>query len=528
MSLIEAARELLQEVQRGDNSKPRDTKQPRDPQPVVVRLSDVEPEEVFWLWEPYIPLGKLTFLEGDPGIGKTWLALQLAAIISRGDPFPGPDGVPRERREPGNVVYLTAEDGLADTLRPRLDKAGADTKRVFALTGYEEYDEETGNSQTRAVTLKSLEVIEGVLIGIRPVLLVVDPLQAYLGAGVDMHRANEVRPVLAGLAALAERHKCAVLCIRHLGKSQQDRVIYRGLGSIDFAAAARSILLVGEHPEKKRRRVLAQAKSSLAAQGPSIEFEITDDGFYWCGVSDISPEQLVSAPRTEEERSAVDEAVEFIQEALSDGPRPADDVLKEARKAGIAEKTLNRAKTKLGIKVRRIGITGKRGGGTWFWYLDGQDDFLNKTDIRTNVGHLNQNLRTLDTPSFPEIDLDGHVTILKKSPENPNSQGFRGLDLDGQNEPLGKSYLDCYFGNLNEGLWERLLDNVQSEVRELLEFAKACGAKLVYSPNGWRIDAEGVLGNDYHSWLEALKPYNDNLQAALALLPAPGAEAVDI
>ncbi|BAF61058.1 MAG: AAA family ATPase [Pelotomaculum sp.] len=279
--------------------------------PVIVRLAEVEPEEVAWLWEPYIPLGKLTILEGDPGVGKTWLALQLAAIVSRGDPFPGLDGVPRERREPANVVYLSAEDGLADTLRPRLDKAGADVNRVYALTGWE------GKSKTGSITLLALDVIETALQQVKPALVVVDPLQAYLGAGVDMHRANEVRPVLAGLAALAERYKCAALCIRHLGKSQQDRAIYRGLGSIDFAAAARSILLVGQHPDDEHRRVLAQSKNSLAAKGVSIAFELREDGFFWCGLSDITVEALLAVPRSEEEKSAVDEAAGFLREALA-------------------------------------------------------------------------------------------------------------------------------------------------------------------------------------------------------------------
>ena len=228
--------------------------------PLIVRLGEVEPEKVAWLWEPYIPLGKLTILEGDPGIGKTWLSLKIAAIISRGDTFPGAEGIPRMQREPANVVYLSAEDGLADTLRPRLDKAGADANRIYALTGWEEVDPETGRRKNGSISLAALDVIETALMQIKPNLVVVDPIQAYLGAGVDMHRANEVRPVLAGLAALAEKHKFAALCIRHLGKSGQDRVIYRGLGSIDFAAAARSILLVGQHPDDERRRVLAQQK----------------------------------------------------------------------------------------------------------------------------------------------------------------------------------------------------------------------------------------------------------------------------
>lgn len=338
-------------------------------EPIITRLADVTPEDVEWLWGPYIPRGKLTILEGDPGVGKTWLALTIAAIVSRGWPFPGQDGVPHGQGEPANVLYLSAEDGLADTLRPRLDAAGADVGRVFALTGWRGVDPETGEEQSGAITLAHLPAIEEALQQTQPALVVVDPLQAYLGAGIDMHRANEVRPVLAGLAALAEKHKCAVLCIRHLGKAPQDRAVYRGLGSIDFAAAARSILLVGQDPEDERGRVLAQVKNSLAPLGPSLAFELRDGKLFWCGMSQVTAEALLAPPRSEEEKSALEETVDFLQEALGDGPRPAEEVLKEARKLNIAERTLNRAKAQAGVRVYRVGAAGKRGGGTWYWDL---------------------------------------------------------------------------------------------------------------------------------------------------------------
>lgn len=164
------------------------------------------------------------------------------------------------------MIYLTAEDGLADTLRPRLDAAGADVSRVLALTGWQAGEKSGG------IMLQDLDVLERTLERVHPVLVVVDPLQAYIGAGVDMHRANETRPVLAGLTALAERFGCAVLVVRHLTKAPTDRAVYRGLGSIDIAAVARSILLVGPDPddETRVRRVVAHVKSSLAPAGPSV------------------------------------------------------------------------------------------------------------------------------------------------------------------------------------------------------------------------------------------------------------------
>ena len=423
------------------------------PRPVIVRLAEVEPEEVAWLWEPYIPLGKLTILEGDPGVGKTWLALQLAAIVSRGAPFPGPDGVPKERREPANVVYLSAEDGLADTLRPRLDKAGADVSRVFALTGWEGVDPETGQKKAGSITLAALDVIEAALRQVKPALVVVDPIQAYMGAGVDMHRANEVRPVLAGLAALAERYKCAALCIRHLGKSQQDRAIYRGLGSIDFAAAARSILLVGQHPEDERKRVLAQSKNSLAAKGASIAFELREDGFFWCGVANVTAEALLAPAKSEEEKSAVDEAADFLREALADGPRPAKEVIKEAGSLGINEKSLRRAMDmgKVPVGKRRIN-TGTRGSGFWEWYLqDGQDGHLEESPLNTSFVHLEKSPGSLDTQEILQHGQEKTLSILKKA---SNDKGLKPFLQDGQNEPLEGNLQDGQDGHLNIEVFE--------------------------------------------------------------------------
>lgn len=427
---------------------------PNERKPVLVQMQTVAPQEVSWLWRPYVPAGKLTILEGDPGVGKSFLALQLAAIVSRGDPFPGQDGVPAERREPGTVIYLSAEDGLADTLRPRLDKVGADVGKVFVLTGWESTNSETGEKTIGAVSLAALDVIEAALQQVRPKLLVVDPIQAYVGPGIDFHRANEVRPVLAGLAALAEKYECAVLCIRHLGKGQQGRAIYRGLGSIDFAAAARSVLLVGQHPNDERRRVLAQVKNSLAPLGASLTFELQEQGFRWGGITDISADALLAAPETEDEKTALQEAIEFLRQTLADGPLPAQEVLAEARKCGIAERTIHRAKAQAGVKTKRQGEPGKRGGGTWYWYLDldCQDAVLNEKPIKINVGNLNRNPQTLQRQGFQATDLDCHTATLIESPQSLQRRGFQGLDLDCQTERLGKKQQKAGDGTLNSVL----------------------------------------------------------------------------
>jgi putative DNA primase/helicase len=249
---------------------------PHARRPVLISMADVEPEPVTWLWEPYIPLGKVTILEGDPGEGKTWLALTIAAAVSCGrTPYSG------EPRSPADVIYLTAEDGLGDTLRPRLEVSGADLTRIHCLTGWASTMDD-GKEVSGCVTLADVELLEQVLADRRPALLVIDPLQAYIGAQVDIHRANETRPILTGLAVLAARYGCAILIIRHLSKASQDRAVYRGLGSIDFSAAVRSVLMAGKNPERPAdtsSHVMAHAKSNLAPIGESLTYETREGRF---------------------------------------------------------------------------------------------------------------------------------------------------------------------------------------------------------------------------------------------------------
>lgn len=328
--------------------------------PVIVCIADVQREEVQWLWKHRIPKGKLTLIDGDPSTGKSWLSLAIASALSRGFSLPGDDG-PAER-EPANVLLLTAEDGLADTIRPRLESMEADLSRVRVLKAIREK-----NGQERHLSLKNdLILIEGELAKTPYALIIIDPLNAYLGTEIDPNKDTALRAILTPLTQMAERYNVAILAIRHLTKSPRDRAIYRGLGTIGYTAAARVVHLVGVNPKKPQERVITCIKNNLALHPPAIAFEVTGDGcFYWKGETDVTAETLLGPEPSGEERGALGEAEAFLRVALLEGPRKVEDLKKEAKDAGIAPRTLERAKYSLGISSRKEGGTGE----PWTWGL---------------------------------------------------------------------------------------------------------------------------------------------------------------
>ncbi|WP_273843177.1 AAA family ATPase [Rubrobacter calidifluminis] len=332
----------------------------------VTPLDAVEPEEVSWLWPGRIPLGKITLIDGDPGTGKSAMTTDLAARVTRGRMWPDGAQCPA-----GGVVLLSAEDGLADTIRPRLDAAGADTSKILALTAVRD---ERGHERQLAIP-EDLDLIEDAVRSVGALLVVIDPLMAYLAGDVNSHRDQDVRRALAPLAHLAERTGAAVVVVRHLNKAQGGNPIYRGGGSIGIVGAARAGMLVAKDPEDERRRVLAPVKSNLAPPAPSLLFSLTQAHksgavrVEWHGESNHDAASLLSAPQDPEERSALDEAKELLGELLADGEVEASAVMAEARRAQISERTLKRAKRELGILSERRGDCNKRGGGTWFWKL---------------------------------------------------------------------------------------------------------------------------------------------------------------
>lgn len=318
----------------------------------VVCMADVKPETVRWLWHPYIALGKLTLLEGDPGIGKSTLTCALTSAVTNGRGFPG-----AEAFEPANVLMLSAEDGLADTLRPRLDAVSADASRVMAL------------GEPLTLDTSGMIKLEAAIIEYNPKLVIIDPLFAYTGGKTDIHRANECRAISAPLAAIAERQGCAIIAVRHLGKSRGGgHALNAGIGSIDFVAAARSVLLAGQEPNDPTKRAVVQTKNNLAPIGEAVGYTIEGGKFYWTGASTLTAGVILSMPSDEEERGTLAEAKDFLLAALSGGTRDSKALKDEARQAGVSGRTLFRAKKALKVKAEKIGLPGTD-GQKWVWKL---------------------------------------------------------------------------------------------------------------------------------------------------------------
>lgn len=317
----------------------------------LIYMDQVEVEEIEWLFYPFIPYGKVTIIQGDPGEGKTTVVLQIIAKLTKGEAILSETSEGKSEEigvEPINVIYQTAEDGLGDTIKPRLLAAGADCFRVLVI-----------DDQEQPLTMVDAR-LEEAIIQTKARLVVLDPIQGFLGVGVDMHRANEIRPLMKRISVLAEKYQCAIILIGHMNKNSNGKSSYRGLGSIDFQAAARSVLIVGRVKDEPEIRVICHVKSSLAPEGDAIAFRLDKEkGFHWIGKYDISVEDLLSGDgRGQKIRSAK----EFLKEILANGSMEQAKIAEEAEERGIKKKTLWNAKKELQIDSVKI-------GNKWFWML---------------------------------------------------------------------------------------------------------------------------------------------------------------
>lgn len=320
-------------------------KEPSKPETVkIIRMSDVELTPVEWLWKPYLPFGKLSVLQGNPGEGKTYFAMHLAAACTSGKLLPN-----MERMEPFNVIYQTAEDGLGDTVKPRLIEAGADLDRVLVID----------DSEVQ-LTLSD-ERIEKAIVENNARLVIIDPIQAYLGADVDMNRANEVRPIFMRLGQVAQRTGCAILLIGHLNKAAGMQSLQRGLGSIDIAAAVRSVMFIGKLKHDPTMRILTHEKSSLAPPGVSLAFSLGDEGgFRWVGEYDITADEMLSGIEPQRE-TKTQQAKDLICALLAGGKQVlSEDIDKAALERGIPGRTVRDAKRELGDALKSKIVEGRK------------------------------------------------------------------------------------------------------------------------------------------------------------------------
>ena len=315
----------------------------------MIRMSEVQQTEVEWLWYPYIPFGKLTIIQGNPGEGKTFFAMQLAAACTNRKFLPQ-----MEPFEPFNMIFQTAEDGLGDTVKPRLLSAEADLERVLVI-------DDADNPLTLAD-----ERIENAIRENNARLVIIDPLQAFLGANVDMNRANEVRPIFRRLADVAQATNCAIVMIGHLNKAAGSQSTYRGLGSIDITAVVRSLLFIGKVRTDPTTRVIVHEKSSLAPPGQSLAFSLGDEKeFRWIGAYDISAEDLLAGGEGSKTELKQEQAVKLIEEFLSEGKKVSiAEINKEAAERGISERTVRLARNSMGDKI----ASERQGKDWWIWF----------------------------------------------------------------------------------------------------------------------------------------------------------------
>ena len=328
----------------------------------LVRLSQVAPEAVAWLWPGRIPRGKVTLLEGDPGLGKTTLLCDLAAAVSAGRGIAGGPVSP-----PANVILLTGEDGLADTIRPRLDSAGADSERVFAWESHSV----AGNGGRLISLPEDTQRLASEVNQTKAALVLIDVLDAFLSNSVDSYKNHDVRRALTPLAQLADTTGAAIVAVRHLRKGASARAVHSGQGSIGIIGAARAALLLEQDPDDPEGRILAVVKCNVGRAGPSLGFKIesSPDGtaprLAWTGERPYSADDLTARRGLKEpwgRPPALSEGAAFLSAHLATGPALKSELCCLAEAEGLTPRTLERAAREIGVQSHKDGF-GR--GTTW-------------------------------------------------------------------------------------------------------------------------------------------------------------------
>ncbi len=316
----------------------------------LVCMDDVEEKELKWLYCPYIPRGKITLCSAHPGSGKTWVMCYAVACVSTGKQF---FNVSPFDLKPENAMYITAEDGLGDTIKRRLRSCGANMKNVYSILD--------PNAEMTFENPKLEEIIKEV----RPALLVMDPMQAYIGANVEMNAANKTRPVLTRLASLAERYDTAIVLVCHLNKNEKGSSITRTIGSMDIPGIARSSIAIGNVPNEEFQKFMSHEKSSNMQQGKTKLFHIDPDrgGIVIDGESNLTMDEYNSLRNSNHRKNTDIEAAKlFLLDQIPDGKRLASELRNLGEANGFSYDTLNRARSELNIESKKDGF-----GGPCYW-----------------------------------------------------------------------------------------------------------------------------------------------------------------
>lgn len=314
----------------------------------IIRASDITPKDVSWLWYPFIPFGKVTLVQGDPGDGKSTFMLTVAALLTRGKPLPFTETA----HEPMTVIYQTTEDDADDTIVPRFIKADGDRDRLLFIS-----------EKDRALTFEDERIDEAVRrTGAK--LLILDPLSSYIG-DCQINAANEVRPRFNHLIQLAKETGCAVVIINHLNKMMGIKAIYRTPGSIDVVGSVRSALLIGRSKDSEDERVMVQQKANLAPTGAAIVFSLDENGVTFLREAEQTADELLAVfPKSGGRPNLkTQEAVEFIRDLLSDGEmHEASECETKLHEAGISKSTAKVARKMLGVVATKPHFS-------WYWQL---------------------------------------------------------------------------------------------------------------------------------------------------------------
>jgi AAA domain len=328
----------------------------------AVRAADIAPSSVSWLWEPYLAYGKLAAIDGEPEAGKSFVTIDIAARLSRGAPPPGGTAP----MKPGVALFLNAEDNARDTILPRLAAAGADLERVRILAA-------PGLGLPRMPQFPAdLPALGRAIREHGAEFVVIDPMMAFLPPAVNANNDQSIRTALTPLADLAAETHAVVVLVRHPRKAGGVSAVYRGAGSVGIMGAVRTGLMIAQHPDDPDLRVLAMPKTNIGLPGRSLGFRLRPGAgvgqtvVEWCGPVDVTAQDLWGGPPARAGRATRDRAVEWLRLFLANGERVMTEVVKAAAAAGIAERTLYRAKEALGVKSRMA----HRGGGPEYWWRD--------------------------------------------------------------------------------------------------------------------------------------------------------------